>query len=298
MKHHLIIGGTGRAGTTFLVQYLDGCGLETHISSNPGHDHYDENANAGLEDVPMGEDDYPYVLKSPWLYEYVGRLLARDDIAVDAVILPMRGIVEAAASRTLNELRARCGHGMILDDCTLWETWGTTPGGVVYSLNPLDQARLLAVGFHEVLHALVKKDIPVVLLDFPRFVEDAEYLCTKLRGVLGDKVTRAQALEAHQRLAQLDKVRVGRDLAIGAMAASAHSVAKPTSGPVYPDFNSLDRVALRRELDRSRARSADLERQLAHVKNSLYWRSIQPLRNLLNGVRNGLRRAMAACAQH
>jgi hypothetical protein len=292
MKHHLIIGGTGRAGTTFLVQYLDGCGLDTHIRRHSTGD-YDENANAGLEDLPIGTDDNPYVLKSPWLYEYVERLLARDDITVDAVILPMRGIVEAAASRTLNELRARHANQAVLDDCTYWETWGTTPGGVVYSLNPIDQARLLAVGFHELLHALVKKDIPLVLLDFPRFVEDPEYLCDKLQPVLGDAVSRERALATHRSLAQPSKVRVERDLAA---AAGARASVATLQGPAFPDFASLDQVALRRELDRMRQRNAELELQLAHIRNSAWWRWMAPLRSAVSALRGGLHRARQAAA--
>jgi len=289
MKHHLIIGGTGRAGTTFLVEYLDGCGLETHIGKHATPT-YDENANAGLEDVPMQAADHPYVLKSPWLYEYAERLLARDDIVVDAVILPMRGIVEAAASRTLNELRARCAIETVPDDCTLWESWGTTPGGIVYSLNPLDQARLLAVGFHELVHALVKKEVPIVLLDFPRFVEDAEYLCAKLQPVLGDKVSRARALEAHQRLAEPGKVRVGRDLALDANGPLTGAGGTFTLGPGFPDHGALDRVALRRELDRARARAAEAERQFAQLQRSIAQGRLARLRRMAVRMRDGLRR--------
>jgi hypothetical protein len=285
MKHHLIIGGTGRAGTTFLVQYLDGCGLETHISRNGAY-HYDENANAGLEDVAPGSSDNPYVFKSPWLYEYVDRLLARDDIVVDAVILPMRGIVEAATSRTLNELRARCANEALPDDCALWESWGTTPGGIVYSLNPLDQARLLAVGFHELVHALVKKEIPLVLLDFPRFVEDPEYLYTRLAPVLGDHVPQTRALQVHSRLAEPGKVRVGRDLANDAGGTALRAPGAAVRGPAFPGYESLDRVALRRELDRTRVRSADIERQLAQMKNSTSWRWTAFARRLSGWVRH------------
>ncbi|MEB2513815.1 hypothetical protein SB385_29385, partial [Burkholderia multivorans] len=158
---HILIAGTGRAGTSFLVQYLAACGLDTHLARNP-EDRLDENANAGLEDFPTGDANLPYVIKSPWLYEFVDELLARDDIQVDAVIIPMRDLVEAATSRVVNELRARLGNEGLPSELTRWHTWGSTPGGVVYSLNPIDQARLLSMGFHRVIHACVKKRIPLV----------------------------------------------------------------------------------------------------------------------------------------
>lgn len=178
MKHHLLIAGTGRAGTTFLVQYLHGCGLETHLTHKPGASLH-QDANAGLEDLPIDGKPLPYVIKTPWLFEFIDRLLQKDDIAIDVVLLPMRDLVEAAASRVTREMGSRYSSlrdPAVLDECTQWETWGKTAGGVVYSLNPIDQARILAVGFHQLTHALAKREIPIVFLDFSRMIEDGDYL--------------------------------------------------------------------------------------------------------------------------
>ena len=270
MRHHLLIGGTGRAGTTFLVKYLAACGLETHLAKHPDA-LVDENANAGLEDSPFGDADRAYVLKSPWMYEYVDRLLADQDIALDGVIIPMRGLVEAATSRVLNELRARYANEALPDDLTLWESWGTTAGGVTYSLNPIDQARLLALGFHELMNALVRHDIPVVLLDFPRFIDDADYLHRKLQPLLGVRVGHAEALEAHRALVDPAKVRVGRELAEDAAACTPADVVAEAGlqrpALAFPPHAVLDRVALKRELDKSRERAAQCARQLAEAES-------------------------------
>lgn len=291
MKHHLLIAGTGRAGTTFLVQYLAECGLDTHIARDQ-YRGYDEDANAGLEDLPLNDPDAPYVIKSPWLFEYVERVLADPQTVVDAVVIPMRGIVEAAASRTVNELRARHAMPGLHDDCKQWETWGTTAGGVVYSLNPIDQARLLALGFHELLHALVKRNVPIVLLDFPRFIEDPDYLHDALSATLGDGVDRVSALRAHARVAEPSKVRVGRELADPAdpadPAATAEAVASP--GLAFPNHAALDRSALKRELVNASRRVAQLERQIAELRHSRSWRLTAPLRALVHGLRQLLRR--------
>lgn len=263
MKNHLLIAGTGRAGTTFLVQYLAECGLETHLSrdQDPG---YDEDANAGLEDLLLGNPAAPYVVKSPWLYEYVERLLADPETTVDAVIIPMRSIVEAATSRAVNELRARYGNAAVHDDCKQWESWGTTAGGVTYSLNPIDQARLLALGFHELLHALVRRNVPVVLLDFPRFIGDAGYLYDALHAVLGRRVDRASALRAHGRVAEPSKVRIGRELATDGHLASDAKL----PGIAYPSHATLDRTALKRALDKKTVRVEQLEQRIAVLEAS------------------------------
>ena len=268
MTNHLLIAGTGRAGTTFLVQYLAECGLDTHLARQP-HPGYDEDANAGLEDLLPGNPDAPYVVKSPWLYEYVERLLADRSVVVDAVIVPMRSIVEAATSRSINELRARYGSPTLPDDCKQWESWGTTPGGTVYSLNPIDQARLLALGFHELLHALVKRDIPVVLLDFPRFVDDPNYLHEALQPVLGSKVDRASALLAHERIAVPSKVRIGKELASGGVAECPPDASANSPRIAFPSHAVLDRTALKRQLDKTMIHAEQLVLQKAALEREL-----------------------------
>lgn len=248
VRHHLILGGTGRAGTTFLVQYLTACGLDTHSSRHP-LEQPEEHANAGLEDLPIGGlSDLPYVVKTPWLYEFVDRLLDQKDVVIDAVILPMRDIVEAATSRVTLEMRARLANDALNEEHTRWETWGTTSGGLVYSLNPIDQARILALGFHQVVHALVKRDIPIVFLDFPRFIEDGHYLHEQLKPVLGDAVSREKALASHRMLARVDLVRIGTE--IDGFTSRDKSTVPPIG---FPDHDTIDRVTLFRELKHARS---------------------------------------------
>ncbi|NTX27580.1 hypothetical protein HT746_10640 [Burkholderia pyrrocinia] len=258
LKHHLLIAGTGRAGTSFLVQYLTACGLDTHLARNP-EDRLDENANAGLEDFPAKNADLPYVIKTPWLYEFVDELLERDDIQVDAVIVPMRDLVEAATSRVVNELRARLGREDIPGELTRWHTWGIVPGGAVYSLNPIDQARLLSMGFHQVIHACVKKRVPLIFLEFPRFITDGEYLYEQLRSILNG-IDSSAAMHAHAKTARPDKVRVGGELA---------NSANISKGDLFPSFDALDRVALHREITNAR-RDRDIHRiEAEHLRSTI-----------------------------
>jgi hypothetical protein len=48
----MLIAGTGRAGTSFLVRYLSALGLETEIERS-GQSQWDDVANAGLETMPL-----------------------------------------------------------------------------------------------------------------------------------------------------------------------------------------------------------------------------------------------------
>jgi len=243
MSNHLIITGTGRTGTTFLVQYLAACGLETHLTSHPDGK-LDENANAGLEDLPIHGHTLPYVVKSPWLFEMIDELVARTDITLDAVIIPMRNIVEAAASRVILEMRARYGNEHLDPGIARWENWGQTPGGVVYSLNPIDQARILALGFHETVRALVQKNVPIIFLDFPRLVDDAAYLWSKLESILQRRIGRQDAIAAHAKLADSSKVRAGKEInALQERAAIQHDDPTiPANRIAYPSHETLDRA--------------------------------------------------------
>ena len=107
-RHHLLIAGTGRAGTSALVRYMTDLGLDAHISRHgEASAWFDDTAQAGFEDLPvaMKASDLPYVVKSPWSYQLIEAVLADPDIQLDAVVVPMRDLIKAAASRTIVELQ-------------------------------------------------------------------------------------------------------------------------------------------------------------------------------------------------
>ncbi len=249
-RHHLMIAGTGRAGTSFLVRFLAGMGLETHLAKS-GDGQWDDVANAGFEDIPVpaASGDLPYVIKTPLLSEIIDDVLRNPAIAMDAVIIPVRDLVEVAASRTVLELQAIHQREPWMATLNhMVEHWGMTPGGTMYSLNPLDQGRLLAVGFHRLIERLTKADVPMLFLDFPRLAEDPAYLFAKLRPVLPAGATLEQAMQAHAQIADAAKIRVGREL-----QGAQSDIGMTHAGPVYPDPGTLEAIAVRRELARLRA---------------------------------------------
>src|SRR5262245_17813624 len=131
-KHHLVIAGTGRAVTSFLVRFLTACGVETEITKSGDTASWNEGANAGFETFPLGWADLPYVIKQPWLYEFAERFLSQDDVRVDAAVIPIRDLMQASSSRVIREMQAMHEHqpGLTCSGTT-WKTWAHTPGGVV-----------------------------------------------------------------------------------------------------------------------------------------------------------------------
>lgn len=248
-RHHLCIAGTGRAGTSFLVRYLAEVGLQTHLAIHDEPAWYDD-ANAGLEDLPVPglEAHLPYVIKSPWLSEFLHNVLDNPNIEVDCVVIPMRDLIEAATSRIVLELQAiHKVQPWLLDSGHTPETWGLTPGGAVFSLNPLDQGRLLATSFFQLVERLVRADIPILFLSFPRLVEDRQYLFDKLRPFLPPELTREQAVAAHARVADMAKVRVGSELQ---RPVETTPVSTKWPGIGYPSVARLDLIATRRDVHR------------------------------------------------
>ena len=178
MSGHIVISGTGRAGTSFLVAWLAACGLD--VGEFPDGGWYAE-ADAGLERtvLPPAPDDppLPRVVKDPWLPSYLDRV----DLAltpVDVLIVPVRRLADAAASRI--RLEKADIHRRVPGWPTESGVFGRVPGGVLYSYAEADVERLLAVAFHGLLRWAVENDVPTVLLDYPRLLDDPVYLCDRL----------------------------------------------------------------------------------------------------------------------
>jgi hypothetical protein len=165
-KHHTIITGTGRAGTTFLMQLFTSLGLETGFDDPTSS--IDPNSNAGME-WDIRKADAPYIVKSPWLCDYLGELLDRNTIVIDHAIIPVRDLLEAAESRRDVSRRVR---GKLRP----WQIHG----GLWHTDRPAQQESVLTTQLYKIIHAITKADIPLTLLYFPRLINDPEYLYRKL----------------------------------------------------------------------------------------------------------------------
>ena len=264
-RHHLFIAGTGRAGTSFLVRYLAELGLDTHIARN-GTNGWHEKASAGLEDLPIPDrsEQLPYVVKSPWLSECIDSVLADPSIHIDAVLLPVRSLTEAATSRAVLERQAMHAHAPALSQQGRpWQTHGITAGGMVFSLDPVDQARLLAVGFHNLVQRLVQAGVPIVFLDFPRITQDWRYLLAQIRPYLPASVDENAARAAHRRIANLALVRTADEILAEA------GTAIPSKPSTAPTDTMVDNIALRREVAALQAELAVIRRDAAEAARAL-----------------------------
>ena len=165
-KRHLIISGTGRAGTTFLVQLLTELGLDTGFpNANSG---IWESCNAGME-WNIKQPNAPYVVKNPALCKDLEEVLEAGNTVVDCAIIPIRDLYASAESRRTVQRKLNKRD---------------TPGGLILTKNPSEQENVLALQLHSLVHTLAKYDVPMTWLYFPRLVQDPEYLYGKLKSVL------------------------------------------------------------------------------------------------------------------
>lgn len=148
----VIITGTGRTGTTFLMQLLTELGLDTGcVGKTP-----DPVGRAGLE-LPYGEHQ---IFKAPQLCQ--DNYITENHKEIEFAIIPVRDIEHAARSR-INVSRAKSGFGCM---------WGTEV--------PERQESVLQGKFYDLFFKLSETDIKIILLRFPKIVEDPEYLYRRL----------------------------------------------------------------------------------------------------------------------
>lgn len=159
--HKIVITGTGRAGTTFLVQLLTKLGLDTGYTPETLQRDYFNHCSAGLEH-DLEHPKAPFIVKSPLLCESLPGIMERRTIVIDHAIIPMRALDDAAKSRI------RVGGE------------GETPGGLWGTDRAEDQKAVLAEKFHQLIHTLTAHDIPHTFLNFPQFARDADYTFRKL----------------------------------------------------------------------------------------------------------------------
>ncbi|MBI2512841.1 MAG: hypothetical protein HYV96_12755 [Opitutae bacterium] len=175
----IIITGTGRAGTTFLVRLLTELGLDTGFTRENWREHFHAHCAAGLE-IDLAAPDTPRIVKDPELCERLPAILAAGRIVVEHALVPVRELEAAAASRV------RVGANV--------------PGGLVGTQDATRQRAVLAERFHHLVETLVRHDIPHTFLAFPRFACDAAYCYERLQVVLGG-VTFAEFEAAFKRVA-------------------------------------------------------------------------------------------------
>ncbi|MEQ9409320.1 MAG: hypothetical protein RIK87_16410 [Fuerstiella sp.] len=183
-RNHVIVTGTGRAGTSFLVELLTRLGQDTGFSANDLVSKKCRNARAGLEhDVRSSR--CPYIVKSPQFCDHAEEVIRRDDIVIDHMFIPIRDLGAAAESRRHVERTASTDLPLVRRLIYRLGIW-PPPGGLwrTHSTVPGEQESVLSVQIYNLVLALADTSVPVTFLRYPRLVTDGPYLFSKLNPVL------------------------------------------------------------------------------------------------------------------
>ena len=245
------------------MRLLSACGLET-VLDNPLAGWF-KGANAGAESLILGEGEaHPYVVKSPWTYQFVEQLVTTESIIVDEVIIPIRRLSEAAASRLIIEaaqVRKMIPSFDLYEDP--WADFGQTPGGALYSLEMIDQERILGRALHKLLETLEENNVPYRLLSFPKFVSDVDYAYDRL-GHLFPDLTKEDFGKKFSSAVSKDQVRVGAEIEETRVAKKVVVRAAPVDQSLGVD--AAFHHALKRENAELKEQVADLEQKLSVAK--------------------------------
>ncbi len=185
-RKHVMITGTGRAGTTFLVELLTHLGLDTGFSIEHVKAVTNRDARAGLEH-DIREEDCPYIVKSPLFCDYAEQVMRRDDIDIEHFFIPIRDIGAAAESRRHVE-KTTVSNMSLLARCRFVIKPSPLEGGLVHtsSSKPGQQEEILLRRLLTLLLNISDTTVPVTFMRYPRIVNDCPYVYGKLKPILQD----------------------------------------------------------------------------------------------------------------
>jgi hypothetical protein len=196
-RHHVIITGTGRAGTTFLMELLTNLGLDTGFKPENVSSLKCEIGRAGLE-TNIEDANCGYIIKNPGFCNHAEEVLSRDDIIIDHVFVPMRTLVDAAESRRVVTRESKRTESLLLRIKMKLLRFLYGPGafkrkiydggllGSAQSNKRGDQEKVLLELVYRLMLALSKFDVPVTLMQYPLITEDCQYLYRKLSPILNE----------------------------------------------------------------------------------------------------------------
>jgi hypothetical protein len=159
----VLITGTGRCGTTFLIKLFSFLGFDTGYNRDNYKLSISPNCNSGME--KKYTENY-YILKNPIFMINIETIVKDTSIIIKNVIIPIRDLKNSAKSRVI------CG---------------SKNGGLWNAKDELSQIEFYKNILTHYLLISTKYEINTIFLDFDKMVNDKTYLFNKLKHLLDEK---------------------------------------------------------------------------------------------------------------
>ena len=159
----ILITGTGRCGTTFLIKLFSFLDFDTGYNRNNYNSGICSNCNSGME------NDYKsnsYILKNPTFIHDIENIVKDTSIIIKNVIIPMRDLNISAKSRVKH---------------------GNNAGGLWNAVDELSQIDFYKNILTNYIFISTKYDINTIFIDFDKMIHDTTYLFNKLKNILDEK---------------------------------------------------------------------------------------------------------------
>jgi hypothetical protein len=168
----VLITGTGRCGTTFLIKLFTFLGYDTGYTVENYKDSIFTNCNSGME---RAYNEKPYILKNPNFMENIEKIVNDKSINIRYVIMPIRDLEESAKSR--EEISKK--PGILINN--------TKPGGLWNANNKEEQIEYYKKIINNYMAVTKKYNIKTIFIKFKEMINNPNYLYKKLFPILLEK---------------------------------------------------------------------------------------------------------------
>lgn len=159
----ILITGTGRCGTTFLIKLFSFLGFNTGYNRDNYHLSISNNCNSGME---RNYTENYYILKNPIFIQNIETIVKDKSITIKKVIIPIRDLNISAKSRVKH---------------------GKNNGGLWCADDEFSQINFYKDILTNYLFISTKYDINTIFIDFDKMISDKTYLFNKLKNILEEK---------------------------------------------------------------------------------------------------------------
>ena len=159
----ILITGTGRCGTTFLIKLFTFLEFDTGYNKQDYKSFIHSNCNSGME--RNYNEDY-YILKNPLFISDIETILKDTSIIIKTIIIPIRDLKISSESRVKHKYNA---------------------GGLWNANNSLSQLLYYKKILANYLYFMTKHDINTIFINFDKMVTDKKYLFNKIKSILDEK---------------------------------------------------------------------------------------------------------------